>query len=133
MKLFSIICNDFEQGNGYLVSSKQRLIQVGEGISWNEQGLTRTTHTVIFQLFPWRSWSSLLLKQRYKTYYFVEAVTWKYLPVNNDISSNKEVCVMILNTWLDSWLSKSRIFHIEKVGFDTKNLLTWLDDFSLLF
>ena len=39
---------------------------------------------------------------------------------------------MILTAWLDSRLSKSKIFHIKKIDFDTKNLLIRLNGFSLL-
>ena len=63
----------------------------------------------------------------------MEAVTWKQLPIKNDISNNKDFWVMILKAWLDSWLSKIRIIHIKQIGFDIKNLLIWLDNFSLLF
>ena len=51
----------------------------------------------------------------------------------NGISNNIDFCVMTLKAWLDSWLSKSRIFHIKKNDFDNKNLLIRLNGFPLLF
>ena len=40
---------------------------------------------------------------------------------------------MILKAWLDSWLSKTKIFPFEKIDLDLKNLLIWMNGFSLLF
>ena len=63
-------------------------------------------------------------------------ILWKLWPrINsskNDISNNKDFCGMIVKAILESWLSKSRIFHIKKNGFDIKNLIQ-LNDLSLSF